>query len=855
MKNPLSYKLIGFLLIFHFCYSNVIGQAPVWKYAKTGSGTSIQDMQADSSGNLYLASYFYTTIFEYQDKTVSGLSGGETTNMVLFKTDPTGKPIWMHSIRGTSIGTSINFNNLAISERGELVVSFTVSNTSKVIIDKYSAPTDPAHDNVFIAKFSKSGFLVWVKYLYSEGSSTPVVSVSDLLIDENGVAYIAGGFTGANAYIGSNKISGLGDYTMMFISKIESQGNIAWARGCSYGSGTGGNIIANKITLSKSGILFVTGTYSGYRQYIFGSDSTNSEMSNNTFIAGYSQTGTPNWGRFITGILNEYPENLLVANNNDVYLFGYSNSNPVNIMGHAEDNSGGNYDLYIVHLSSSGIYISSKTFTTQIPNLPFGKSVFRIDKYNNVILGTEFYANTIFTSTAIITNPDPGTSDLAFAKLNGTTLDPIWRVHGTGSGENNLDDTYIDPSGNIAMSGTLYNNITIAGSLITGNTSNGAPYLFRITKDGSLDYTFQKVNDINNYMNVSKTALDIYGNTYIMGSFTGPANKLGDQALIRPMNSGMFLAKYANTKNICGIIYNPLGEIVNKGYVIIFGYTYFQRSPLNDSIPINADGSYCFSDLPLGRYIICAFPQGEFENIYVPTYYTSELNWEHADMITIEIASATAGYDIVLVDRTPFTGIAGLGGNLQQADSNNIYKSTSSVSWKPSQRATVVLASKRKIKSTDDFYAEIETDDFGDFSFYDVPDGSYYLWVEIPGLPSDEYLVIVEGGGFISSLDFLVDEENVYLLSKPSSNPKYKEDLNENWAFPNPAFNEIFVTISENEYHATIKIYDLRGSLIYKSDCIPGINKINATDFAPGTYFIKLTTKNSIHLQKISILH
>lgn len=849
MKNVL-YILIILFLPAKFLF----GQSPIWKYAKTGSGEYTQDFKADSLGNLYIAADFSTATYEYQDKSVPGMTGNESSNLLLLKTDPTGRSIWMHSIIGNVSGANVNFNDMTINERGELVVAFTISNCTQLNIDRFNVVVDQNQSNQFVAKFSKTGYLVWIKHLFSTGSSTPSVSIGDLLIDEAGNTYLAGGFTGTTCNIGGFILGGLGDYSMMFVARINPRGEMAWANTCQH-TGPSGNIFANYLNLSESGTLLISGSFSDYIMIRFGNDSIYSDMSTSTFIAGYTPTGTALWGRFITGSLNEYPGKILVCGKTDVYLTGYSNSNPTNIDGHAEDNSGDSYNTYILHLNTSGAYINHKVLTTQFPNSFSAKIELSAVKENNILLATEFYSSQILSTLATIINPEPGTSDIVFAKLSGLTLEPLWSVHGTGAGDNYLDNTFIDKLGNITMAGNLYKNTTIDGNTFPGSSINGNPYLVRINSAGAIDYSFQKSNGINNFMTVSKTASDIYGNTYIMGSFTGPDNTLGDNVLTRPSNNGMFLAKYVNSKNICGHVYDPMGEPVNEGYVKIFGYTYFQKSPLNDSIPINSDGSYCFNELPFGRYIICAVTQREFENQYIPTYYPSEINWQYAEKISIIKGSKDTIYDIQLINRTSFDGYSGISGNLQQADSNNIYKTTASVQWKPSKRATVVLASKRKLKATDEFYAESETDDAGNFSFVNVPSGYYYVWVEIPGLPSDEYYVQVINGYIYGSVDFLIDEEEIYTSGGSVIVTPNKLSENENWIYPNPANNWLKINLPGSETISTIEIIDSKGSIVVKTSHYEEFDKIDISQLNAGVYFIKVITPKYTKLEKISISH
>lgn len=67
--------------------------------------------------------------------------------------------------------------------------------------------------------------------------------------------------------------------------------------------------------------------------------------------------------------------------------------------------------------------------------------------------------------------------------------------------------------------------------------------------------------------------------------------------------------------------------------------------------------------------------------------------------------------------------------------------------------------------------------------------------------------------------------------------------------YPNPFSNEIFLSMSEANEWFQVEINDVRGRSLFSSQLYFGegvhASKIELSDFLPGTYFLRLTTRNS----------
>ena len=69
--------------------------------------------------------------------------------------------------------------------------------------------------------------------------------------------------------------------------------------------------------------------------------------------------------------------------------------------------------------------------------------------------------------------------------------------------------------------------------------------------------------------------------------------------------------------------------------------------------------------------------------------------------------------------------------------------------------------------------------------------------------------------------------------------------------FPNPASDNIFLTLETNESSIPIEIYDFSGKLLDKYILSSGIHQLNIQHYAPGCYFIKINQKENIAVKKL----
>jgi hypothetical protein len=280
----------------------------------------------------------------------------------------------------------------------------------------------------------------------------------------------------------------------------------------------------------------------------------------------------------------------------------------------------------------------------------------------------------------------------------------------------------------------------------------------------------------------------------MMGKFSGSNNQLGNVDVQSVEPEGLFVSKFSYISDISGTVLNNNGTPMTAGMVKLYGFTRFQRSPLSDSAMIGVNGEYLLKDIPYGRYIIYAYPSFNVNPKAAPTYYPGASNWDEATPVLVISDIPVTGTDIQLKETPVNSGSSTLGGMIYEPDTISVLKSTSSTQAKAVKKADVILVGKSK--STDNVIAYTITDDYGDFAFNDVPQGSYTIIADIPGMPHESYYdVTVSNGEVIMNLDYLVGEETITAENEITALPSDVSSDGDFSVYPNPCTGRLVVQL------------------------------------------------------------
>jgi hypothetical protein len=244
----------------------------------------------DNNGNVIICGYFTDTT-KFNGTLIPG-KGEE--DMFVAKYDMNGNFLWMQHAGGPlhdaakSVKCDASGNIYVCGMYSDGAVfggsTFTTANTAW---GKFY--------DCFIAKYSPSGSLIWVKRIVGDYDDV----AWSLVLDNNGKIYVTGEFSSADFGGGMIWSYGLSD---VFVACYDLNGNFQWV------AQAGGQMVDRARGMGTDGTnVFITGQIGGTTT--FGSHTISSADSSDIFIAEVSNTGTFRWAKTVGGAADAYENN------------------------------------------------------------------------------------------------------------------------------------------------------------------------------------------------------------------------------------------------------------------------------------------------------------------------------------------------------------------------------------------------------------------------------------------------------------------------------------------------------------------------------------------------------------------
>jgi hypothetical protein len=250
----------GYADMFVAKYSSA-GNA-VW--AKSNGGGYFDDQASsvttDVYGNIYVAIGFLSNFISVGTNTLTNAYSGYN-DIALVKYDSNGNPIWAKRIGGTSDEWPLSVSS---DNTGHLYMTGYFSSSS-IILDTDTLNNVGANtSDLFISKYDYNGNVIWSKRAGGINSELGRGVTCDI---SNNV-YLVGSFSSSSIIFNSdtllNTSNGSSD---IFITKLDSSGNLIWLKGAAGNS----NDYANSVAVDNNGNSFVAGNFH-YLPIIFDSD-------------------------------------------------------------------------------------------------------------------------------------------------------------------------------------------------------------------------------------------------------------------------------------------------------------------------------------------------------------------------------------------------------------------------------------------------------------------------------------------------------------------------------------------------------------------------------------------------------
>ncbi|MFH0759641.1 MAG: T9SS type A sorting domain-containing protein [Bacteroidota bacterium] len=329
---------------------------------------------------------------------------------------------------------------------------------------------------------------------------------------------------------------------------------------------------------------------------------------------------------------------------------------------------------------------------------------------------------------------------------------------------------------------------------------------------------------------------------------------IGGQLITSQDSYTAVLASLDVNNELGGTLLTKAGLPVFPGQVIAYLSTASGAYPVANTVDVNDDGVFLFEGLYPGDYIMMATPDKIQYPDGIPTYSGGAISWDEAKEVVIEAETKFKSLYINLSEIPRLTEADGSGqmsGNVSYADEFDT-RSFKGTKGEPVTKTSVILVRKKtQQKSTleEDIVAYVETDDLGNYVFDNVPDGTYTLIVDVPGLPMIQtYEVEILANKIVSGLDFFLRKKGIDTSGtvdiKTVSMGKFT-------LFPNPGSGLLNIECTASRDY-TVQVYNMVGNLVESREfpSAAGLLYMDISELHTGMYLIKIEGDHGVETVK-----
>ena len=488
----------------------------VWAKSFGGSSEDYgRSIAVDSSGNVYTTGSYNDTADFDPGAGTSNLNGNNMDDVFVSKLNSVGNFVWAKRFAGISsdVGYSI-----AVDSSGNVYTTgnffFTVD------FDPGAGSTEltsAGNSDVFVSKLDSSGNFIWAK---SFGGSSSHVGFS-IAVDGSGNVYTTGFFVSTADFdpgAGTTNLTSIGNADV-FVSKLDSAGNLVWAK--SFG-GTSADI-GRSIKVDSSGNVYTTGSFNGTVDFDPGAGSTNlaSAGSTDVFVSKLDSAGDLVWAKSFGGSSEDYGRSIAVDSSGNVYTTGSYNDTADFDPGAGTSNLNGNNmdDVFVSKLNSVGNFVWAKRFAGISSDVGYSIAV---DSSGNVYTTGNFFFTVDFDPGAGSTElTSAGNSDVFVSKLDSSG-NFIWAKSFGGSSSHVGFSIAVDGSGNVYTTGFFVSTADFdpgAGTTNLTSIGNADVFVSKLDSAGNLVWAKSFGGSSSDYG--YSTAVDSSGNVYTTGFFAG----------------------------------------------------------------------------------------------------------------------------------------------------------------------------------------------------------------------------------------------------------------------------------------------------------------------------------------------
>ncbi len=300
--------------------------------------------------------------------------------------------------------------------------------------------------------------------------------------------------------------------------------------------------------------------------------------------------------------------------------------------------------------------------------------------------------------------------------------------------------------------------------------------------------------------------------------------------------------------DVFGNITDPDFAPYPKGDVIVLGIVDGPYEQL-DTVLVDGTGGYLSEDVDLGDYLLLMRPNFDEDPEFIQTYTGNSIFWIEADTLKLR-QPLTEGVDIniqkvveVEVGDAEIAGIVDI--DFPEDSRVDIIDARKRV-----KRAGCSIrrfrGAARGEQDVWELYAYVESDDEGQFSFPDLPEGTYLFNVEYPGIPmnpaSDIQLDVKPGDKL--NIEAIITPQQITVNDLTLGLPRVVGNLE---LYPNPTVSgqtQLNYQVDRKIKDFELKIWTLSGIEVYQEMIPHNLGKQSVTmdvsRFDDGVYLLHL---------------
>lgn len=465
-----------FFTTFLICLSfSAISQSLVTKWGASfgmpcGTNYICYDIVTDNSGNhiitgnITAASGIYVDLNPSPTATFPISATVYSNDFYISKYDANGTFISAFIIGSSGIDVA---RSLAIDQNNDIIVTGYFNGTVDFDPSSTAASTllSNGGNDIFLAKYSTSGTLIWAKSFGSSGSDFG----TKVLVDNQGNIFLTGNFSGTidiDPSTAVNNLVSLGS-TDVVLAKFDSNGNLITGKSF-------GNIGAESaidIALDATKKCYITGNFAGTVDFD-PSTSTSFSLTNangafDVYVCKFDSLLNFQWAKQLVSASTAQPNDIAIDNTGNILLAGYFNLaaidldlSPTSTATFAAN--GGGENAFIAKYDSNGNYFWGGAFGNSAANGSRAMNIWS-DNAGNIISTGYFVGLVDFdlatSTTNTITNSSTTLPSLYLAKYTSTgTLISANKL--TNPGVKSMQ-SHVDANGDLLFCGNQYGGINI----------------------------------------------------------------------------------------------------------------------------------------------------------------------------------------------------------------------------------------------------------------------------------------------------------------------------------------------------------------------------------------------------------